>query len=131
MKIYVITKGVYSDYHTVAATTDLETAKKLAERFTDRYDDARIEEFDEASPVILPMWLVSFYQDGSVKMCEKRSPSDSYAYSHLNACSTMNDWNKPNTQYITVYVEADTQERAIKIAAEKRAEYLAQKEGMN
>lgn len=123
MKIYVVTKGDYSDYHIVAVTTDPETAKKLADRFTERSDEARVEEYEEASPVELPMWHVVIDPDGSVYSCAMAARSNSYAYTTLNRCTTFN-------KRVYVYVEAGSKEKAIKIAAEKRAEYLAQKEGL-
>lgn len=40
--IYVVTKGNYSDYHIVSATTDEETAKLIAKRY-----DASIERYHD------------------------------------------------------------------------------------
>lgn len=123
MRIYVVTKGEYSDYHIVAVATNLETAVKLAKRFTDRSDEARVEEYEEASPVELPMWHVGFDADGHVTRCDAADWSNSYAYTNLNKCVSFFD-------RVYVHVEAGSEEKAIKIAAEKRAEYLAQKEGL-
>ena len=33
LKIYVLTKGCYSDYHIITATTDYELACKIKDRF--------------------------------------------------------------------------------------------------
>ena len=33
MKIYVVTKGCYSDYHIITATTDEKLAYKIKEKF--------------------------------------------------------------------------------------------------
>ena len=33
MKIYVVTKGYYSDYHIITATTDKELAYRIEETF--------------------------------------------------------------------------------------------------
>ena len=46
MKVYVITKGQYSDYHICAVVTDFKKAQILREKFSDKIDDAKIEEFD-------------------------------------------------------------------------------------
>lgn len=50
MKIYVITKGKYSDYHICAATTDKDRAEFLREMATTSGaygEEATIEEFDD------------------------------------------------------------------------------------
>lgn len=46
MKVYVITAGVYSDYHICCVCLDRETAERRKKLFSDNYDEAEIEEFD-------------------------------------------------------------------------------------
>lgn len=46
-KIYVITKGCYSDYGICAVTTDKAKAEELRLFFSDKYDDANIEEYED------------------------------------------------------------------------------------
>ena len=46
MKVYVITKGDYSEYHICAVETDHEKAQILKEKFSTEWSPARIEEFD-------------------------------------------------------------------------------------
>ena len=46
MKVYVITAGVYSDYHICCVCIDRETAERRKKLFSDKYDEAEIEEFD-------------------------------------------------------------------------------------
>lgn len=46
MKVYVITKGEYSDYHICCVCLDRETAERRKKLFSDNYDEAEIEEFD-------------------------------------------------------------------------------------
>ena len=46
MKVYVITAGVYSDYHICCVCIDRETAERRKKLFSDDYDEAEIEEFD-------------------------------------------------------------------------------------
>ena len=45
--IYVITKGCYSDYGICAATTDKAKAEELRLCYSDKYDDANIEEYED------------------------------------------------------------------------------------
>lgn len=47
MKIYAITKGCYSDYHICALTTSKSKAKKLQEIYSDKYNEADIEEYED------------------------------------------------------------------------------------
>lgn len=46
MKVYVITAGVYSDYHICCVCIDRETAERRKKLFSDKYEEAEIEEFD-------------------------------------------------------------------------------------
>ena len=123
-KIYVVTKGIYSDYHIITATTDYELAKKIKEKFTDGdrdWDEARIEEFSNSELVLKPCWAVYFLESGDIK----------------NVCSAEMDYYADELnevfegqRFLYVHVAADTEEEAIKIAAEQRAMYLAQKNGL-
>lgn len=47
MKIYAITKGIYSDYHICALTTSKSKAERLQKIYSDKYDDADIEEYED------------------------------------------------------------------------------------
>lgn len=46
MKIYVITVGDYSDYHICAVALSKEKAEDLRERYSDKWNEAQIEEYD-------------------------------------------------------------------------------------
>lgn len=46
MKVYVITKGSYSDYHIEGVMLNEDDAKKFAIEHTDQYDIAYVEEYD-------------------------------------------------------------------------------------
>ena len=45
--IYVITKGIYSDYHICAVATDKTRAEELRLFFSDQYEEANIEEYED------------------------------------------------------------------------------------
>lgn len=123
MKIYVVTKGCYSDYHIITATTDLKVAEAIKAKFDgDSWDETSIEVFENAKVMLRPLWFVDFKKDGTVRSVSEET--NEYGYEILNQCkSRMND-------EVFVYVTADTEKKAIKIAAEKRAEYLANKNGL-
>lgn len=47
MKIYVVTKGEYSDYRIITATLNRWKAESIAEKFADLDEDTRIEEYED------------------------------------------------------------------------------------
>lgn len=47
MKIYAITKGDYSDYHICRLTTDYEKAKRYKEAYSDKWNEACIETYED------------------------------------------------------------------------------------
>ncbi len=47
MKIYAVTKGQYSDYHICALTTSKSNAERLRVLYSNDWDDAVIEEFED------------------------------------------------------------------------------------
>lgn len=123
--IYIVTKGHYSDYHIVAATTDKKIAEKIKKKFDDDCGDCRIEKFPDAEEMLKTVWIVFFKANGDVWMC--REAEDEYDYRQVNKIV---DTVYKRDYDMVVYVEADTEEAAIKIAAEKRAKYLAEKNGL-
>lgn len=123
MKFYAVTKGSHSDYHIITITTDAEKAARLANKFSDRYDEARVEEYEESDIFVRDLWRVNFDRHGDV-ISVKQETNDYYygdAYMCREDLYGSNFW---------IYVFADSEEAAIKIAAEKRAEYLAAKNGL-
>ena len=47
MKIYAITKGIYSDYHICALTVNKEKAEYLKKIYTDKWNEADIEIYED------------------------------------------------------------------------------------
>lgn len=123
-KIYVITSGIYSDYHIVTATTDYNLALKIKEKY-DRYitneDDVLcIEEYDDAEEMFLPFWYVPFDENGNVMGAYERE---------------VDSRNRPEVCFskgrvFAVDLFAKDYETAIKSAAERRAKALAEREGL-
>lgn len=127
MKVYVITCGEYSDYRICAVTLDKEKAEKLKEKF-DRYDytGANIEKYetDESDYYsVNSIYTVYFRVNGDVKRV-KEEEIDSFA----NELIKMGPMKEDGLLRITVWAENETD--AIKIAAEKRAKYLAEEQGL-
>lgn len=123
-KIYVVTKGCYSDYHIVAATTDYDLAKKIAAKFDEDYDTTQIEEYEDAEVMLKPAWEINFDIAGNV--INTNGCTSEYDYENIGKCHERR-WGNCD---LSVTVSADDLESAIKIAAEKRAKYLAEKLGL-
>lgn len=131
MKIYVITKGWYSEYHICAVATDADEAAKLAKFYTDKYDCADVEEFDtDAAQNILcgrVPYHVNFYASGGV-----------YAFSDAEGAPDISSYeagkivenSAGGAVRLKVYVLAPDEDTAKKIAIDKRAQYLAEKAGI-
>lgn len=129
MKVYVITRGEYSDYHICGLTLDEEKAKIMQRHFSTDWDSAEIEEYDtdEFNPVFegKSLYSVIFYKNGGILEAKERS----LEYYDCT-CPVFECRFGENDVRIKVYVFAVSVDDAIKIASEKRAEYLAKKNGL-
>jgi len=121
MKIYVVTKGCYSDYHIITATTDENLADEIKEKFSSKYEKAYVEVFENAELLLKPCFFLRFDRNGNVRETVCRSDNE-YSYD----C----DYGIDVTGNFYISVVADNLESAIKIGAEKRAIYLAQQYGI-
>lgn len=133
MTVYVITKGTYSDYHICAVATDKQHAEKLAKIYTDIYDDAKVEEYDTDAPADLLAgrvpYEVVFRGDGSVYRSTSRAECDWVFRPRIEELDPKMLFSSPGSLLVCLY--APDEEAAVKVAAEKRAEYLAQKEAIS
>lgn len=124
MKIYVVTKGCYSDYSIIAATLDEEKAKKLAEKFSDKCDTAEVEVYEDSDIYFKPVWFVRFDTNGDVYEVVRERDSSEYAYHYIG------DVRRDTRGRVMTYVSADTSEEAVKIASEKYAMFVAKEKGL-
>lgn len=124
MKIYVITKGCYSDYHICAVTEDKEKAEILKEKFTDIWDIAYIEEFDTEKSEEVLKW-------NNVYLCKyylKFDKVDVYKHSWDNMSDDDYQVKKcPPGDLLATFVNANDEQDALKIASDKFAKYRAEK----
>lgn len=131
MKVYVITKGKYSDYHICGVATDKETAEKLRVLNTDKWDKADVEEFDTDDGVkdlekYVPAFLVRY--DADEDNCfagRNRCSRDS-----LGVISENIGYSGPYFQEFIEHREGMTEEKAKKIFFDDLAKYRAEKEGL-
>ena len=126
-EVYVVTRGDYSDYHICAVSLDKGKAEKLAKVYSTRYDKAQVEtwEVDTVADVNALNGRRQYYvwirADGTVS-----THLNNYDYNDFTE-DVFSDVN--NSLRFGVY--AVDEAAAIKIAAEKRAMYLAEKEGIS
>lgn len=125
-KIYVVTKGSYSDYSIITATLDEEKAKKLAEKFSDEWDTAEVEVYEDSDIYLKQAWRVRFNLDGDVCEIENRGDNE-YAYGFIITGPAI---DRDVAGRVYTYVSADTPEEAIKIASEKYAAFVAKEKGL-
>lgn len=123
MKIYVVTKGIYSDYSIITATLDEEKAKKIAEKFSDNCDDAMVEVYEDSDIYLKRVWFIRFNTNGDVREVVNED-GKKYAYNCIG------EIRRDSYGRVMMYVNADDPEEATKIASEKYAMYVAKEKGL-
>lgn len=126
-KVYIITKGIYSDYHICAVTLSKARAEKLKKQFSDEWFDddsnnARIEEFvlDEANPE--RMYGVKLSKsDGQFLSVVL----DEYEW---HDSGEVDNWS--SDECCKVWVKARSEDSAVKAAYDIYAQYKAKREGI-
>lgn len=136
MKIYVITKGDYSDYHICAVATEKQKAELLQKLYSENCygGEAEIEEYDTSSNGIMDnltetteCYCISFgakYKIEDIKVVN---------YEHISKLNEIMDdsWDlyAGNAKYF-ICILADSEEKAKKIACDAMAKYRAEKLGL-
>lgn len=122
MKVYVVSDGIYSDYHNVCVVSDLSKAQELA----DIFEDGSFEGFEVDSatfPVTPPgmkYYCVSMDRHGNSR-ADQRSP---FNYDNTQANEERSAWSSDGERAY-FYVWARDKEHATKIANEKRTQMIA------
>lgn len=126
MKIYIVTKGEYSDYHIIAATLSKQRAENIAKIYSDNWDEAEVEEYEEMSGGELAKMMAKLEErfvfhinnDGTIgEVCAIYEKKDA---PHMNVM----------THRIDFSIAAKDKEQAIKIARDLRFKYYAEKYGL-
>ena len=115
-KIYIVTSGEYSDYHIEAVFTTKEKAVDYVEQHGTDYN---IEEYDldEEVEKKTQLWSIVFcIENGKLLEGNTRSFKEDEV---RDTCFVELSWN--GKLYITFYVDADSMDRAVKIARERFA----------
>lgn len=128
MKVYVITKGTpYKDI--VGVTLDEQTAKRVADFYTDAFCSANIEEYDSNhfTDMKCPLWNVKFTSDGSWGISKNIISYDYKNTPRVSEVFSIGLFDGVDILY-KVVVCAENEERALEIASEEFAKYKAEKE---
>ena len=123
MKIYVITKGEYSSYHIVGATTDEKLARKLQKIHNNKFCEARVETYEDSYEEMLPIYEVFANLDGKILEVNRQ---DVPLY-HLK--KEIGLLQKTPSGYI-LDVQAENEKIAKKIFFDTLAQEKAKKEGI-
>jgi hypothetical protein len=114
-KIYIVTSGEYSDYHIDAVFS----TKELAEDYIQQNGiDYEIEEYnlDEEIDRNTKLWRVKFdIKDGKLK---DANVMDYEEDDFRDTCKVLDYFR---SQHISFFVDADTMNKAVKIASERLA----------
>ena len=119
---YVIMKGDYSDKHIVAVTCDKEKAKKIKKCYSDDWNNARIEEWDEPTISFLPYYRITHDTTTGKYETEKKSIDELYG-EEINYI-----YEYYHNDGFNVTVRAENETAALKIARDLWVEYKAAKE---
>ena len=133
MKVYVITKGSYSDYHIVGVTTGKDVAERIVKRFSNEFEYAHIEEYytDTWDDILKngSLYNVSERESGEVFVCEVNDYDVSENWSERNkvVVHTYKNMKGKKTYLLRAYVVATGEEHAKKIACDLFAQWRYKK----
>lgn len=128
MRVYIITEGTYSDYHICAVCLDKEKAEILAKKVCGEVEEYETKDADILCKKI-PYYSIEIdVKTGKILRAEQRSVEDSDYYDGYakgwDRCEPIQKNGKVIICFNT-YVKAEEEEKAIKIARDKWAEYKA------
>lgn len=126
MKVYVITKGQYSDYHICAVTTNPDDAEILKRKFmSGGWGATNIEEYDtdNYNDILAnkKLYSIHFAKNGDI--------INAFENDDIDYVSDKISIYKDNECLVRAF--AFNVESAIKIASEKRAVALARRQGIS
>ena len=120
MNVYVLTSGQYSD-HRVKAVFSTEA---LAINYAEGVDNVNLPpeeyEVDALKPTLKRFWMVDFPSEGEIRISRGKWRDPDQLWQREEIVSG----RKKGALHI--YLFADTKERALNVASERRAQYLAE-----
>lgn len=129
MKIYIVTDGCYSDYNIEAVFLDKEKAYNYAKLHCS--EDGEVEEFETLddyykiiTPKIIEYYTITLTTRGELISCTK------HVYEQFPDMKDFQETFHTHGKKFVYDIVADSEEKAIKIARDKRAQYLAEMYGI-
>lgn len=126
-KLYAITRGCYSDYTIIALTTDKARAEQLRKMHSKNYDEAQIETFEDGIPndwyTPHRFWRIYLSEDGSEFSVEEYWDEESYD----DTCAIETSLSNGLMGYRIENITADSRDKALKIARDRRAAHIVRK----
>ena len=123
MKVYVITKGDYSNYHICCVSLDRGKADALARCLSDKYDPAEVEEYDtddtDAYIEGCKPYIVYFHRNGSF-----------HFVSSTETISAVPKVDRMKYGEIRVLLMAKDKDHAVKIATDEKTKFIAMEKGI-
>lgn len=128
MKVYVITRGEYSDYGICGVTLDKDKAEIIREFVTTKWEEGMIEEYDTDQYGDVrsgeKFYLVTRHKDNTVTVNDK----DGYYYERKDDYIDGRKGEvKDSNGNMWTYVTAKDEDHAIKIALDLFAKYKYRK----
>lgn len=144
-KVWIVTKGEYSDYRIVRMFSDKGAAERYAKTFsrTQYGEDASVEEWDvdrDFDPQRI-YWRVVTYSGGHVYAGRDGTGISAHRQEDLPEDVVLNlvaddnarhQWTRmrPGYQQWSVWVQAEEEAKALKIGSDLFAQYKAEKAGI-
>ena len=126
-KIYIVTSGDYSDYCIEAVFSTKEKAEEYVQQHGMNY---RVEDYDIDEEVVkkeIKLWGVTMRFDNfEVVGCDTELDRDGWSSHMKDTFRYFLNW--VNQERVSLYIEADCMDRAIKIASERIAQIKANKD---
>lgn len=119
MKVYVVTQGSYSEYHICGVSLDREEAEKLAKICSESDELAEVEEYDTNDNAKAFRFKRFFHCERWMSEIEIDEVPP-YSVKELNVVN----------EYDDIYVNADDEKMALKIAADIYAKHDAEIYGL-
>lgn len=119
IKVYIVTQGDYSDKHNVAVFT----SQALADECVERGGGDSVEEYELDRTMALSglsYWEVSMSRDGNEAYAESIGPLPE------RATNGSTDHPSLSNKMYWFYILASDREHAVKIAAERHAQVIAE-----
>ena len=121
MKIYAIQRGCYSDKHIIACTTDYKKAQKIKKIYSKVDNNIVILTFEDGEEIVLPMFEV-WISNG---VCDKDNTFETKWRDE-----EMREFRGEIWGHHLLYIRAESEEVAQKIAQDLFAEWKAHKENL-